>query len=310
MMALGIGPGDEVITSTYSFFATAGCVARLGATPRLVDIDPTTYNLVPDARRARRSRPRTRAIIPVHLYGLCADMDPLLAIAEEAGVPVIEDAAQAIGATYQRPPGRVDRHGRLFLVLSEQEPWRVRRRRPGDDQRRGSWRARSGCCGTTARRSATITSRWAGTSVSTRCRRRCCGSSCRTWRGGRSMRRANADRYRQLLRRRRSSSCRVEPYGRFHIYNQFVVAVADRDRVRAALTERGIGTEIYYPVPFHLQECFAGLGYHRGRVPGSRTGGGLDIGAADLRRADRSAAGDGGDRHRRRPRAIDWVAAS
>ena len=121
LMALDIKSGDDVITSSYSFFASAGAIARLGATPVFVDIDPETYNLEPDGVRAAIT-PRTRAILPVHLFGLAADMNPILDAASRAGVPVVEDAAQAIGATYKdRSIGGLGAFG-CFSFFSQQEP--------------------------------------------------------------------------------------------------------------------------------------------------------------------------------------------
>jgi dTDP-4-amino-4,6-dideoxygalactose transaminase len=268
LMALGIGPGDEVVTSTYSFFATAGCVARVGATPVLVDIDPATFNLDPAAVRSAMTT-RTRAIIPVHLFGLCADLDPIMEAAREHGVPVIEDAAQAIGATYRgRQAGSIGAVGcfsffpsknlgafgdaglvttddpelakELRLVRNHGAEPKYFHKRIGANFRLDALQA------AVLRVKLPHLPRWT------------------------SMRQANAARYDDLIaeagladRVSRPSA----PAGRRHIFNQYVVRVPARDRVRAFLADRGIGTEIYYPVPFHLQECFAGLGYHQGDFP-------------------------------------------
>jgi dTDP-4-amino-4,6-dideoxygalactose transaminase len=268
LMALGIGPGDEVITSTYSFFATAGSIVRVGATPVLVDIDPLTCNLDPLAVSAAMT-PRTRAIMPVHLYGLCADMDSILAVAAQAGVPVIEDACQAIGATYKGrqagsmgtaacfsffPSKNLGAFGDAGLVTTRDprlaheirllrnhgaEP-KYFHKRIGGNFRMDSMQA------AVLRVKLPHLARWT------------------------AMRRENAARYEALFAAAGlvgQVALPITPSACGHIFNQYVVRVPDRDRVRAFMTERGIGTEIYYPVPFHLQECFAGLGYARGEFP-------------------------------------------
>lgn len=268
MMALGIGPGDEVITSTYSFFATAGCVSRLGATPRLVDIDPATYNLDPAALQAAIT-PRTKAIIPVHLYGLCADMDPIMAIADAAGIPVIEDACQAIGATYKgRQAGAIGRAGCFSFFPSKNL---------------GAF-GDAGLVTTTDRALAHEIRLLRNHGAEPKYFHKRIGGNFRldalqaavlrvklphlaSWT---EARRANAHRYQDRFRAAGLDgriTLPVEVPDRFHIFNQFVVRVPQRDHVREELTARGIGTEIYYPVPFHLQECFAPLGYRRGDFP-------------------------------------------
>ena len=259
LMALNIGPGAEVVTPTYSFFATAGGISRLGATPVFVDVDPLTFNV--DALAvARAVTPRTRAILPVHLFGLCADMAPILEVAARAGVPVIEDAAQAIGASDRgRPAGSMGLAGAFSFFPSKNlgafgdgglvttndaafaheiqllrnhgmEP-RYHHSRVGGNFRLDALQA------AVLRVKAPHLAAWT------------------------DARRRNADRYRALFAEfgLDAIALPVEPTGRTHIYNQFVIRSARRDALRTHLTSRDIGTEIYYPVPLHRQECFRKL---------------------------------------------------
>ncbi len=268
LMALDIGPGDEVITSTYSFFATAGSIVRLGATPVLVDIDPATFNIDVDAVGAAVT-PRTKAIMPVHLFGQCADMDPLIETATRAGVPIVEDAAQAIGSTYKGrqagtlgplacfsffPSKNLGAFGDAGLITAADDrvAERVRLLRNHGAERQYFHRLVGGNFRLDALQAAVL---------------RVKAPHLESWTAGR---RRNAARYRGLFDAAGlldRVTLPVESPDGLHIYNQFVIRVPSRDRVKARLADAGIGSAIYYPVPFHLQECFAGLGYREGAFP-------------------------------------------
>jgi len=268
LMALDVKAGDEVITSTYSFFATAGAIARVGARPVLLDIDPATFNLDPAAVNTAITE-RTRVILPVHLFGLCADMDPILKIAARHGIAVVEDAAQAIGAAYKgRPAGAMGTVG-CFSFFPSKNLGAL-----GD----------AGLLTTNdaalARKAALLRTH----GMEPKYYHHLVGANFRmdaiqaavlrikaphlaAWT---QARRLNAQRYASLFRDAGvldRVTLPVEREGYRHIYNQFVIRHADRDGLKAHLDQKQIGNEIYYPVPFHLQPCFAYLGYRRGDFP-------------------------------------------
>lgn len=273
LMALGIKAGDEVITPAYSFFATAGCVVRLGAKPVFVDIDPDTYNISPEKFEAAITQ-RTRAVIPVHLYGQMAEMDQLMEIARRHKIPVIEDAAQAIGAEYKgRRAGSIGDFGCFSFFPSKnlggfgdggmvttdnaEVAERVRLLRNHGDWPKYYHKVVGGNFRLDAIQAAVL-----------RVKLRYLDE----WIGARQR---NAASYRKLFMEagivasdeREGIRLPVEASERRHTYNYFVISTRERDALRAFLTERQIGTEIYYPVPLHRQECFAELGYGAGDFP-------------------------------------------
>jgi dTDP-4-amino-4,6-dideoxygalactose transaminase len=270
LMAEGIGPGDEVVTTPFTFFATIAAIMRVGATPRFVDICPVTFNL-DAARLADAVTPRTRAIMPVHLFGLCADMDPVMECAREHGLVVIEDAAQSLGATHRgRHAGTIGDYGcySFFtsknlggagdggMVVTDDDAradrlrlLRVQGARPKYHHQvvGGNFRLDTLQAAIVGAKLGHL-DRWT------------------------EMRRANAAHYAESLAAVASGASGLlalphEPADRRHVYNQFVVRVADRDHVRACLAEQGIATEVYYPVPAHLQPAVAGLGLGPGAFP-------------------------------------------
>jgi dTDP-4-amino-4,6-dideoxygalactose transaminase len=266
LMALNVGPGDEVVTSPFSFFASAGVVARLGARPVFADIEPKTFNLDPN-RLAAAMTPRTKAVVPVHLYGQSADMDPILEIA--GGVPVVEDACQAVGAAYRgRPVGSIGTLGAFSFYPTKNLG------AAGD----------AGAVTTNSDELASLVSSLRMHGESERYHHLRVGGNFRMdslqaavlsaklprLDGWTDRRIAIAARYGELLREPEAAGRIVLPFvapGRRHVFHQYVVRVPDRDRVRARLTNAGISTAVFYPVPFHLQECFAGLGYRLGDFP-------------------------------------------
>ena len=270
LMAEGIGPGDEVITTPYSFFATAGSIVRLGATPVFVDVCPETYNLDPSQVEDRVTE-KTKAILPVHLFGQSADMDPLLDVASRHGLTVIEDAAQAIGTEYRgRRAGSMGHYGcfsffpsknlgcvgdgGMVVTNDDQRAEKLRVLRAHGSKPKYYHVLVGGNFRLDALQAAIVSAKLPYLD------------------GWTAKRQANARRYRELFEEAgltRDGLVRLpheEPEGR-HIYNQFVIRVPRRDELRGHLKEQGIGVEVYYPVPLHLQECFAYLDYRKGDLP-------------------------------------------
>jgi dTDP-4-amino-4,6-dideoxygalactose transaminase len=268
LMAADIGPGDEVITSPYTFFATVGSIVRTGATPVFVDIEEDTYNIDPQAIRERITS-RTRAIIPVHLYGQCCDMEPILELAQEHDIVVIEDAAQAIGAEYDGrragcmgdmgcfsffPSKNLGAFGDGGMVTTSSDDLceKIKILRVHGSHPKYYHKVIGGNFRLDALQAAIILVKL---------------PYLDQWTGGRQ---ANAWHYRELFKAEGLDGfikLPVEKNGR-HIYNQFVISVpTKRDELRQFLSEADIGTEVYYPVPMHLQPCFADLNAKEGDFP-------------------------------------------
>jgi len=293
LMTLGIRPGDAVVTTAYTFFATGGCIARVGARPIFVDIDPVTFNIAPDAiaefleRRCSRNAQGelidadgriVRAIIPVHLFGLCCEMDAINTLAQRFQLTVIEDAAQAIGAEYPGkngtrqagtmslvgcfsfyPSKNLGAAGDAGMIVCDDDALaqRLRSFRQHGMEPRYFHHVIGGNFRLDAIQAAIL-------KIKLPCLN-----------GWSAARRKVADFYREEFTARGLTNritLPAEPYRErgltnHHIYHQYVIRTPQRDALQKHLTERGIGSAIYYPLGLHEQKCFASLGYHAGDLP-------------------------------------------
>ena len=265
LRAADIGPGDEVITSPFTFFATPGAIHNAGATPVFVDIKPDTFNIDP-ARIEAAVTERTRAIVPVHLFGQCADMEPVLEIAARHDLLVIEDAAQSLAARYQdRMAGTLGQMAATSFfpsknlggagdggMITTNDPDMAHRIRLQRNHGQGDTYVHH-IVGTNSRldaiQAAVVRVKLRHLDAWTQQRRR------------------NAAYYTERLAGLPDVVPPVEHAGCCHVYNQYTIRVPRRDEVLAGLRQRGIGCAVYYPLPLHLQACFAHLGYEEGAFP-------------------------------------------
>ncbi|MBM4338074.1 MAG: DegT/DnrJ/EryC1/StrS family aminotransferase [Deltaproteobacteria bacterium] len=274
-MALGIGPGDEVIIPPFTFFATAGSVCRIGATPVFVDIDFQTYNIDPSKIEEKITK-KTKAIMPVHLFGQCADMDPILKIAKSKQIYVIEDAAQALGSEYQpttQPKGQragqmgdlgcfsfyptknLGAFGDAGMVVANDLPLaeKVRLLRVHGSQPKyyHKWIGVNSRLDTM--QAAILLIKFKYLEKWTEARQRLANKY--------------EELFKDILPVVDGFKLPVIQYKNRHIFNQYVIRVPKRDQLRKFLSEEGIGTDIYYPLPLHLQECFSFLNHRQGDFP-------------------------------------------
>ena len=285
LMAIDLKPGDEVIIPTYSFFATAGVVSRLNAKPVFIDSDPLTFNLDPEKLKSLINK-KTKAIVPVHLYGQSAEMDKIMEIANEYNLKVIEDGAQAIGTQYKdgRKVGNIGHigcfsfypsknlgcfgDGGLVTTNDETLAEKLRILRVHGGKPKYYHKIIGGNFRIDAIQAAVLNVKLPHLDSWTKKRQENAELYTKFF-----IETGLAESEGKLKYDEKNKVLLPEPVYKkynlehYHIYNQYVIRVENRDEARKKLTENEVGTEIYYPVPFHLQECFADLGYKKGDFP-------------------------------------------